>query len=258
MEEIDKPFRPHLDFVIVWVLLTIPGVRYAFRWIQDPWYSVVAFALVVPFIATFFLYGPVLLVRQILRSGARGRFVARVFLSIVVALAALIAILLYHGTVACDRGHQFCGRDFGRSHVLFELENWKRTTSNTTLFGEPRRFTSRVNRTFRKVVTPRLNFSRFGLGNHHHWHAVTNPCGGLFVCYIFATVHGVAFACDVQKRPIILGGGGEYFDASEVRPFRITALQAKDRIIIPRLPPRRRSHGTPSERCLPRKGHKQA
>lgn len=108
--------------MIVWLLLTIPGVRYAIRWIQDPWYSVVAFAIVVPFIATFFLYGPVLLVRQILSSGDRGRFVARVFLSIVVVLAALFAILYITGHSHTTEGIGFV---FAISAGVTIYLNWR-------------------------------------------------------------------------------------------------------------------------------------
>lgn len=94
MEEIDKQFRPKLDFMIAWACLTVPGVWLALKWIKDPWYSVAAFAIVIPFFTTFAVYGPVLLVLQICRSGARGRFVGRVF-GIVLAFAIFTAAILF-------------------------------------------------------------------------------------------------------------------------------------------------------------------
>jgi len=49
--------------------------------------------------ATFLIYGPVLLVRQIIRSGSRGWFVARVFLSIL-----LVTILFFVGLYISGHG----------------------------------------------------------------------------------------------------------------------------------------------------------
>jgi len=62
------------------------------------WYDFI-FLLFVSVFATFLIYGPVLLVRQIIRSGSRGRFVARVFLSILLATGLFFGVLyvLGHG-----------------------------------------------------------------------------------------------------------------------------------------------------------------
>ena len=79
MEEIDKQFRPKWDFFVVWVALT--GAAFVFRGSvldfldETPWPSGVAVLILLPFLATFSLYGPVLLLRQVLQSGFRGRVV---------------------------------------------------------------------------------------------------------------------------------------------------------------------------------------
>jgi hypothetical protein len=49
--------------------------------------------------ATFLIYGPVLLVRQIIRSGSRGWFVARVLLSIL-----LVTVLFFVGLYISGHG----------------------------------------------------------------------------------------------------------------------------------------------------------
>jgi hypothetical protein len=96
MEPIDKPFRFTWDFCVVWAILAIPALAQVLsgRWNSGPWYSNASFLVVVPFIATFFVYGPVLLVRQIIHSGTRGWFVARVFLSILL-VTTLFFVCLY-------------------------------------------------------------------------------------------------------------------------------------------------------------------
>ena len=53
--------------------------------------------ILVPLFSTFILYGPVLLARQIIRSGSRGWFVARVFISVVLAVGAFCFILYVTG-----------------------------------------------------------------------------------------------------------------------------------------------------------------
>jgi hypothetical protein len=99
MEPIDQPFRFTWDFCVVWALLTVPALIFVLsgRWDIGPWYSDTAFIIVVPFIATFFVYGPVLFVRQIIQSGSHGRLVLRVFLSIVLVAALLFGGLYFSG-----------------------------------------------------------------------------------------------------------------------------------------------------------------
>lgn len=99
MKPIDQPFRFSRDFCIAWALLISPALYLVCSgaWSFGPWYSQVAFVILVPFIATFFVYGPVLLARQIIRSGSRGWFVFRVFFSIVLVAALLLAGLYFSG-----------------------------------------------------------------------------------------------------------------------------------------------------------------
>ena len=97
MQPIDKPFRFTWDFCLVWAALAVAIFFIARRWDLGPWYSRVAFFIVGPFIATFFVYGPVLFVRQIIRSGSRGLFIARVFLTIVLVTALFFSILSFLG-----------------------------------------------------------------------------------------------------------------------------------------------------------------
>jgi hypothetical protein len=89
---IDRRFRFSLDFCIVWASLVVPVFLLTHRLDFGPWYSCGAILILLPLFATFALYGPVLLVRQIIRSGSRGWFVFRVFLSIVFA-----AVLIFGG-----------------------------------------------------------------------------------------------------------------------------------------------------------------
>ncbi len=97
MQAIDRPFRFTRDFCVVWALLVVPAFFVTRRQDVGPWYSEGAFLILVPLFATFVLYGPVLLVRQVIRSGSRGRFVARVLFSIVLAAALLFGGLLLSG-----------------------------------------------------------------------------------------------------------------------------------------------------------------
>ena len=92
MQPIDRPFRFTLDFGVVWVLLAVPAFFLIRGADLGPWYSQVAALILLPLFATFVLYGPVLLARQIFRSGSRGSFVARVLLSIL-----LFGVLLFGG-----------------------------------------------------------------------------------------------------------------------------------------------------------------
>lgn len=64
-------------------------------------------ALIVALFATFLLYGPVLLVRQILASGSRGWFVARLFVSVVVTAAILLAGLYLFGGYTASTAQLF-------------------------------------------------------------------------------------------------------------------------------------------------------
>jgi hypothetical protein len=98
MEPIDRPFRFTWDFCVVWVLLAVA----AFFLTRDtdfenPWYSYIALLILLPLLATFVLYGPVLLARQVIRSGSRGWFVARMLLALLLAAEILFSGLYFSG-----------------------------------------------------------------------------------------------------------------------------------------------------------------
>jgi len=97
MQPIDRPFRFTLDFCVVWALLAVPTFFLIRQWDVGPWYSRVAAIILLPLFATFVLYGPVLLARQIIRSGSRGWFVARVLLSILMVAALVFGGLWLSG-----------------------------------------------------------------------------------------------------------------------------------------------------------------
>ncbi len=82
----------------MWALLVVPTFFLTRQHDFGPWYSSIAVLIVAPLFATFCLYGPVLFVRQVIRSESRGWFVARVFLSIVLAAALLLGCLLLSGS----------------------------------------------------------------------------------------------------------------------------------------------------------------
>lgn len=94
MTPIDQQFRPKKDFFIAWFVIAVVAVAYARPWAYElPWFSKIAWVLVVPFILTFFIYGPILFLRQVVRSGSRGWFVFRVFASICLSTALFLGTL---------------------------------------------------------------------------------------------------------------------------------------------------------------------
>jgi hypothetical protein len=97
MQPIDRPFRFTLDFGVVWVLLAIPAFFLIRRAEIGPWYSQTAEIILLPLFAAFVLYGPVLLARQVVRSGSRGWFVLRVFVSVLLGTVLFAAVLLFTG-----------------------------------------------------------------------------------------------------------------------------------------------------------------
>src|SRR6266404_2840388 len=97
MQPIGRPFRITLDFAVVWVLLPVPVIMLMRGLDIGPWYSRAAAVMVLSLFATFLLYGPVLLARQIVRSGSHGWFVLRVFLSILFMAFLYAAVLFFSG-----------------------------------------------------------------------------------------------------------------------------------------------------------------
>ena len=104
--EIDRPFRFSWDFCFVWLVFFgvawygIPRSKGAYSY-EHPLKSLL-FSLV----ATFLVYGPVLLARQIVRSGSRGRFVGRVLASILFFIV-LAGSVFYFIPYTDARGHLF-------------------------------------------------------------------------------------------------------------------------------------------------------
>jgi hypothetical protein len=98
MKPIDRPFRFTLDFCLVWLTLAVPIYFLTRVWdtLHTAWSHCILLVLV-SFFATFFVYGPVLLVRQIISSGSRGWFVARVFVTIVLVIALFFSVLTFLG-----------------------------------------------------------------------------------------------------------------------------------------------------------------
>jgi hypothetical protein len=92
MQPIDRPFRFGRDFCVVWALLAVPTFLLTRRMDLGPWYSYFGCIILISLFATFVLYGPVLLSRQIVRSGVHGWFVLRVLISIL-----LVGVLLFVG-----------------------------------------------------------------------------------------------------------------------------------------------------------------
>jgi hypothetical protein len=102
-QPIDQPFRLTLDFCLVWALLTVPTYFLVCRSDTSPWYSQLAALILLPLLATFVIYGPILLVRQILHSGARGSHVALVLLSILMLTVLLLGGLWASGYYTYER-----------------------------------------------------------------------------------------------------------------------------------------------------------
>ena len=106
MKPIDAQFRPKMDFFVAWFLIALASVTFAQPWNDGlPWFSTVAWILVVPFILTFFIYGPILLMREVIRSGSRGWLVFREFLSITLALVIYTGAVLITGKNSASSGH---------------------------------------------------------------------------------------------------------------------------------------------------------
>jgi cation transport ATPase len=107
MKPIDAQFRPKIDFFVAWFMIALAAVTFARPWNDGlPWYSTVAWILVVPFILTFFIYGPILLMRQVIRSGSRGWFVLRTFVSISLVAALILGVVfIISGKKSSDAGH---------------------------------------------------------------------------------------------------------------------------------------------------------
>jgi len=98
MEPIDQAFRPKWDFFIVWAFLGMATLWLTHEMERDEgWIAYCAIVIFVSLFSTIILYGPVLLARQIIRSGLRGWFVLRVFVSTLLGVILFCVILFVTG-----------------------------------------------------------------------------------------------------------------------------------------------------------------
>jgi hypothetical protein len=105
MREIDKPFRFTWDFCLIWAAFAV-AIGFLSRHIDlATWYSHGASVIVAALFSTFLIYGPVLLTRQAIRSGSRGWFVLRIFISIILVLCLFFTIWFVSGFWTETRGH---------------------------------------------------------------------------------------------------------------------------------------------------------
>jgi hypothetical protein len=88
-------------------LLLAPTLYFLPRWKGQQGYEHYLLVVFVALFATFFLYGPVLLARQIISSGSRGWFVARLFISIIMVAVLLLGGMYWFGLYTESRGHVF-------------------------------------------------------------------------------------------------------------------------------------------------------
>src|SRR5436305_1675780 len=124
MKVIDRPFRFTLDFSGVWLLIWVSVFCLTRGQDVGPWYSDVAIVTVGSLFMTFLLYGPVLVVRQVVRSGSRGRFVGRVLLSILLVTALAFGGLLLFGiyTESIERVLAFGSTAIATFYLNWRLE----------------------------------------------------------------------------------------------------------------------------------------
>jgi hypothetical protein len=82
--------------MLTWLTLTMVAVIYRAKWVEPglPWYSYGAYFIVFPLIAAFLIYGPIMLVQQVRRSGGRGRVVLKAWL-VAVAILVIVTSILY-------------------------------------------------------------------------------------------------------------------------------------------------------------------
>ena len=128
MQPIDQPFRLTRDFCVVWTLLLVPAFFLTRSRDIGPWYSQAAMLILAPLFAAFLVYGPVLLARQVIRSGSRGWFVARLFLSIILTAALLLGLLLISGFYTETRAHIFA---FAFTAAATAYLTWTRSARKT-------------------------------------------------------------------------------------------------------------------------------
>jgi hypothetical protein len=98
MKPIDQPFRPKWDFFVAWAFLAVATFLLTSQMEKDQgWYSYSAILILLSLFATIIIYGPVLLAVLIVRSGSRGWFVARTFISVLLGVGLFCSVLFFTG-----------------------------------------------------------------------------------------------------------------------------------------------------------------
>jgi hypothetical protein len=97
MKPIDRPFRFTWDFCLVWAFLVVLAFLLTRKLDLGPWYSHCTVLILLSLFAAFALYGPILIARQIVRSGAHGRLVLRTLISIILAAVFIFGGLFVLG-----------------------------------------------------------------------------------------------------------------------------------------------------------------
>ena len=102
MMDIDRPFRITPRFAVVWGCFGVAVGFLAFRNYNGAVYEKIAVTIVGSLFTTFCLYGPILLARQVVKSGGRGWFVLQVAVTVVLGGGLLFAVVAFanHGEVS--------------------------------------------------------------------------------------------------------------------------------------------------------------
>jgi hypothetical protein len=123
-EAIDQAFRPKADFFVAWALLAVPTFLLTRSMeTEQSWYSYGAILILFSLFATIILYGPVLLARQIIRSGTRGWFVVRVFVSTLLAVVLFAAMMYLTGHGAHGGSYAFAISFAASAYLHWRLRN---------------------------------------------------------------------------------------------------------------------------------------
>jgi len=94
--DLDKPFKPGIDFWLVLALLAIPVLWFAKPWSGDlPLYSKAASIIFLPFAATVVLYCPFLFAVAVIRGDSAQKMIFRAFVAAIGGAALWLAIKWY-------------------------------------------------------------------------------------------------------------------------------------------------------------------
>ena len=93
MTEIDKPFKITPKFAVLWGCLGVVVGFLIFCYYDGAVYEQVLLTIIVALFATFCLYGPIVLARQVGASGERGWFVLWIAVCVVLLRVLLNSLL---------------------------------------------------------------------------------------------------------------------------------------------------------------------